>query len=171
MTEQTTVYKLMVLYMLSRIDFSLTNTQISDFVLGKGYTDYFTLQSSLSELEESNLVHLETISNTTYYTITPEGEETITYFVNKVSQPIRDDIDHYLIENRVTLRNETSVIADYYKNTAGDIAVRCRVKEKDEDLIDLTLTVPDVAQAKAICAQWKKKSQPVYEYLMKELMQ
>lgn len=171
MSDPHTLYKLIVLYMLKKIDFSLTNSQISSFILEQGYTTYFTLQSVLSELIESNLVHQETIQNSSFYTITPSGEETIGFFENKISQSIRDDIDAYLKENKLQLRNEVSVLADYYRNTAGEISVRCRVKEKHSDLIDLTLTVPDEAQAKAICNQWQKKCQTVYEYLMKELMQ
>ena len=38
------LYKLMVLYMLNKVDFPLTNSQISEFILDKGYTNYFTLQ-------------------------------------------------------------------------------------------------------------------------------
>lgn len=171
MSEPHTLYKLIILYMLKKIDFSLTNSQISSFILEQGYTTYFTLQSVLSELIESGLIHQETIQNSSFYTITPEGEETIGFFENKISQSIRDDIDHYLKENKMQLRNEVSVIADYYRNTAGEIAVRCQVKEKHSDLIDLTVTVPDEAQAKAICSQWQKKCQTIYEYIMKELLQ
>lgn len=171
MSEPHTLYKLIILYMLKKIDFSLTNSQISSFILEQGYTTYFTLQSVLSELIESGLIHQETIQNSSFYTITPEGEETIGFFENKISQSIRDDIDHYLKENKLQLRNEVSVIADYYRNTAGEIAVRCQVKEKHSDLIDLTVTVPDEAQAKAICSQWQKKCQTIYEYIMKELLQ
>lgn len=171
MPDPHTLYKLIILYMLKKIDFSLTNAQISDFILEQGYTTYFTLQSVLSELTESGLVHQEIIQNSSFYTITPEGEETLGFFENKISPSIREDIDHYLRENKLQLRNEVSVIADYYRNTAGEIAVRCRVKEKHSDLIDLTITVPDEAQAKAICNQWQKKCQTVYEYIMKELMQ
>ena len=43
--------------------------------------------------------------------------------------------------------------------------------EKKKDLCDLRLKVSDEAIAKAMCRQWKTKSQPIYEYLMKELMQ
>ena len=171
MSEPHTLYKLIILYMLKKIDFSLTNSQISSFILEQGYTTYFTLQSVLSELIESGLIHQETIQNSSFYTITPEGEETIGFFENKISQSIRDDIDHYLKENKMQLRNDVSVIADYYRNTAGEIAVRCQVKEKHSDLIDLTVTVPDEAQAKAICSQWQKKCQTIYEYIMKELLQ
>lgn len=171
MADPVTLYKLIVLYMLKKIDFSLTNAQISSFILDKEYTTYFTLQSVLSELTEADLIHQETIQNSSFYTITPEGEETIGFFENKIAKSIRDDIDQYLKENKMQLRNEVSVLADYYRNTAGEFSVRCRVKEKNSDLIDLTLSVPDEPQAKAICRQWQKKCQAVYEYVMKELMQ
>ena len=171
MSEPSTLYKLIILYMLKRIDFSLTNAQISSFILDQGYTNYFTLQSVLSELTESQLIHMETIQNTSFYTITQEGENTLGFFENNISRAIRDDIDHFLKENKLELRNEVAVIADYYRNTAGEFSVRCRVREKESDLIDLTLTVPDETQAKAICQHWKKKCQDVYAYLMKELMQ
>ncbi|HIV22666.1 MAG TPA: DUF4364 family protein [Candidatus Merdiplasma excrementigallinarum] len=171
MSDFNTLYKLMILYMLSKVDFSLTNAQFSSFFLDKGYTDYFTVQSVLSELTASDLIHQEVVQNTSYYTITPGGEETVGYFKNNISSSIRSDIDEYLKANRIQLRNEVSVLADYYKNTGGDISVRCRVKEKQSDLIDLTITVPDETQAKAICRQWQKKCQTVYEFIMRELMQ
>ena len=41
MAEAFTLYKLIILYMLDKVDFPLTNSQISEFVLDKGYTDYF----------------------------------------------------------------------------------------------------------------------------------
>ena len=170
MADPITLYKLIVLYMLKKIDFSMTNAQISNFILDQGYTTYFTLQSVLAELTEAGLIHQETIQNTSLYTITPEGEETIGFFGNKISRSIRDDVDKYLKENKMQLRNEVSVIADYYRNTVGEYSVRCRVKEKNSDLIDLTLCVPEEAQAKAICKQWQKKCQTVYEYIMQELM-
>ena len=55
MAEPFTLYKLIILYMLDRVDFPLTNSQISSFLLDRGYTNYFTLQQAFSELEEANL--------------------------------------------------------------------------------------------------------------------
>ena len=39
MSEPLTLYKLIILYMLEKVDFPLTNAQISGFVLDKGYTN------------------------------------------------------------------------------------------------------------------------------------
>ena len=171
MTEQLTLYKLIILYMLSQIDFSMTWSQISDFVLGQGYTDGFTFQSALSELMEDELVHQETLQNLSYYSITPEGEETLQLLETKISASIRWDIVRYLKKTRLQLRNENAILSEYYRTTLGEYEVRCRVREKQTDLIDLKLTVPEEAQARAIAEQWKAKAQDVYACVIKELMQ
>ena len=53
MAEAFTLYKLIILYMLDKVDFPLTNSQISEFVLDKGYTDYFQLQQNLRTVVSS----------------------------------------------------------------------------------------------------------------------
>ena len=67
MAEPLTLYKLIILYMLKKVDFPLTNAQITDFMLDHEYTTYFTLQQALSELLESELIRVETISHTSQY--------------------------------------------------------------------------------------------------------
>ena len=56
MAEPLTLYKLIILYMLKKVDFPLTNAQISEFVLDQEYTTYFTLQQAISELVEAGLI-------------------------------------------------------------------------------------------------------------------
>lgn len=65
MAEAFTLYKLIILYMLDKVDFPLTNSQISEFVLDKGYTDYFKLQQALSELADGGLILKESTHNRT----------------------------------------------------------------------------------------------------------
>ena len=168
--SSNTLYKLMLLYMLGKIDFSMTYSQIADFILEKGYTDFFTLQSSINELTDADLIHEEKIRDTTYYTITPEGEKTIGYFHTRLSLPLREDIDLYLKENKMALIDHSSVQSDYYLRTSGSYEVQCTVLEKQERLIDLKLTVTDEEMAKAICSQWKEKCQAIYAYIMQQLM-
>lgn len=80
MSEPITLYKLIVLYMLHKVDFPLTTSQISSFILDRDYTSFFTLQSVLSELSETGMIRLEKIRNTSYYTITVPGRMPCTTF-------------------------------------------------------------------------------------------
>ena len=51
-----TLYKLMILWFLDSVDFPLSNAVISNYILEKGYTDYFKIQTTFSELEEAGLI-------------------------------------------------------------------------------------------------------------------
>lgn len=47
MAEPITIYKLTILNMLDKVDFPLTNTQISNFFLEQDYTDYFRVPAGI----------------------------------------------------------------------------------------------------------------------------
>jgi len=170
MAEPVTLYKLIVLYMLSKADFPLTDSQLSDFILGQGYTDYIILHQVFSDLEESDMIRSEIILNNRYYSMTDAGAEALKFFHNRISPAIRSDIDQYMAENKMKLRDEVSVLADYYKNTDGDYSVHCYVKEKLSRPIDMTFSVPYEEQAKKACRNWQEHSQRIYEFIIKELL-
>ena len=170
MAEAYTLYKLIILTMLERVDFPLTNAQISDFILTKEYTNYFTLQQVLSELVETELLEENTVRNSTYYHVTEKGKETLNFFGHMVSEAIHEDMDAYFRANAIALRDEMAVRADYYENNHDEYNVRLRVMEKESAVIDLTLSVPTESQANSICDNWKKKNQKLYAYLMQELL-
>ena len=95
--EPLTLYKLIILYMLNRVNFKLTYSQISSFILEKEYTNYFTLQQVISELLSSGLIHVKTAGSTSRYQITEQGTETLGFFSNRISDPIKEEIDNFLI--------------------------------------------------------------------------
>lgn len=156
--------------MLKKVSFPLTNAQISDFILGEEYTSYFHLQQALSEMAESNLVTVQSVRNTSYYKMTEEGEQTLSYFGNQISDAIKADIERYLKKNAYELRNEVSNRADYYQLPSSEYEVRCQVIEQKTKLIEITLTVPTEDAASAICRNWSSKSASLYETIMNELL-
>lgn len=170
MAEPLTLYKLIVLFMLEKVDFPLTNAQISGFILDKGYTNYFHLQQAISELDESGLIQTTTIRNASYLKITQSGIQTLEFFGNEISDEIKKEITEFFRENSMEMRNERSVIADYYKSDKEGYLVRCQAKERDVPLLDLTMTVPTKEAAEAMCASWKQKSEQVYEKLLDMLL-
>lgn len=168
--DTTTLYKLMVLYMLNKVNFPLSNGQISEFVLKHQYTNYVTLQEIIDTLVTDNFISVLTYRSSTQYKLTPEGMETISFFANKISPAIREDIDNYLKENSYELKCETNTISDYYRNTDGEYTVHCQVKEGSHTLIEVNLSVPLESQADAMCGKWKDASQEIYDLIMHKLL-
>lgn len=155
--------------MLGRVDFPLTKGQVDDFILEREYTNYLTLQQVLTELTDAGLIQIKSIRNRTYLSITEEGKKTLSYFDNRISNSIKDDIDSYLKANELKLRNEVSVQSDYYKSTSGEYEAHLVAKEKGVTLVDIRLSVPLPEMASTICDNWTKKNQEIYQILTEKL--
>lgn len=168
--DQLALYnKLLVLYMLNKVSFPLTQAQIYDFLLERNYVNFMNLQRAITELVDAGLVTARSRHNRTYLTITAEGQETLDFFKSRIDTSIRKDIDTFLSANQFRLRNEASVSSDYNKVLSGDYEVRLTVKEKDVTVVEITLSVPNQESAEAVCANWQKKNQDIYQYLAGQL--
>ena len=170
MTDNLTLYKLIILYMLNEVDFPLTTSQISEFVLDQGYTTYFKLQEALNDMVDSNLLIIESTYNRTLYHLTDEGSETIFVFRDRISPAIQNDVDEYLKEKHYDLKEEAGVKANYYLNSKNGYVVRCQIVENGVNLIDLKLVVPTETEAETIASNWIRKNQQLYTSLLTELL-
>lgn len=167
--DPLTLYKLILLYMLDRVDFKLTSAQISSFVLEKEYTNYMTLQQVISDLLDAELIQAETLRNRTYYAITDEGQKTLSYFGNRIGNAIIEDIHAFLKEKNLELKNEASITANYDKAVTGGYDAELTAKEKNVELVKIKLNVPTEEMAETLCDNWHHKNQQIYKYLMQEL--
>lgn len=158
--DTLTLYKLIVLYMLNRVNFPMTTAQVSDFILEREYTNFLTLQQVISELNEAGMISSETIRNRTHLSVTKEGRETLHFFQNRISDAIKQEINTYFRENEFALRNEVSVLGDYYKSTSGEYEAHLVAKDRGIRLVDITLSVPDESTAASICDNWQKRTRP-----------
>ena len=167
--DPLTLYKLIVLYMLNKVSFPLSSSQIGDFILEKDYTNFLTLQQVFSDLKENNLIASKTVRNRTLFSITEEGMNTLSYFQNRISDAIKTDVVEYLRENEMELRNEVPILSDYYKSTNGEYEAHLWAKDRDVELVSIKLTVPTEEIASSICAKWQDKNQQIYQYLTEQL--
>lgn len=167
--DPLTLYKLIVLYMLEKVTFPMTTAQISDFILAREYTNFLTLQQVLNEITDAHLISAQSIGNRTHLMLTDGGRETLHFFQNRISPAIKEDIDTYFRENEFTIRNEVSILADYYKSTSGEYEAHLVAKDRGIKLVDLTLSVPTEEMAAGICDNWQQKNQEIYQYLTQML--
>ena len=154
------------------MNFHLLTLRFQQFFLENEYTNYFTVQKSLSELIEDGFVFLNVNRNTSYYHFNFKKEEKVLkFFENKIPNPIVDDVDMFLMNNKYELRNEVGTVSDYYRASNGDYVVHCQVKEGDSTLIEVNIATPDKETASKMCATWEDKdcSQEIYQYVIDKL--
>lgn len=167
--DPLTLYKLIVLYMLDRVNFPLTKAQVFDYILEKEYTTFMPLQQAISELTDADMVRAKSIRNRTHLEITKEGKDTLGFFENRISSQIREDIDNYFKDNQFELKNEVSVLSNFYKATSGEYEANLIIREKNINLVNITLSVPTKEMAASICEKWETANQDVYNSLVEKL--
>lgn len=168
-TESMVLYKLIVLYMLDRVNFTLTNSQISGFILDKGYTNYFTLQEAINGLIDSGFAYVSNMRGASHYKITDKGEEALSMFENRIPYAIKQDVLDFFEKQQINLKKETEVQADYFLNDMNEYTVSCVINDRNEPLLDIRFCVPTQAVASAICENWRHKSTEIYDLLVKQL--
>ena len=79
---------------------------------------------------------------------------------NNIKQEIRD----YFKEEKINLKNESEIFADFIINDHGEYTVKCALKERRETLLDIRINVPTKDMARSICDNWRTKSTDVYRF-------
>ncbi len=169
-SEPITIYKLMILYMLSHVNFPLTNSQLSDFFISHNYTNYFSFQQAVNELVEVGLIQSHSHHGSTKYELTSQGEDTIKFFGSKLNPSAVSDMDKYLKQNNFKFVTESSNIAEYYRNSDLDYIVHFEVREGKTKLINLELSAMNEKTAKHMCDKWRDKSSDIYKFIISNLL-
>lgn len=169
-TNELAQHKLLLLYVLDRIDIPMNNSEITQFVLEHNYMDYFMTQQYLSELVESNFIAVITIANKECYHLSEVGKEVLAYFSNRIPEKLKKEIDKNYEQKKQDLVKEAQIISNYYKKNDSQYIVNLKVIENKITLFDLSLNVVSNKQAKLICDHWKKKPDHIYEKIMNLLV-
>ncbi|MBQ7446491.1 MAG: DUF4364 family protein [Eubacterium sp.] len=151
-----TLYRLIVLYMIGESNDPLSNTQITGFILEKEYTNYFVLQETIGNLLDSGLIISESVHGNTLYYLTDEGRQTLSYFADKISDSIKDDVLDFL-ENANLYYDEPVAASTYEKTGDNGFDVTCSIRNRKKTLLKIVLSVSTEEQADAICRNWNEQ--------------
>lgn len=168
--SKSALNKLIVLYILDKIEFPLTNTQITNIVLENNIINYFSLQESMVELEQSDLVRLEENEQKTTFHLTEIGRKTLSMFQTKIPKSARTALSEYIAKNKDIIKKESEIQAEFSKKNDHEYIVNLKAIENNIVLIDLKLSVVSVKQAKFICEKWKSSSGKIYGQIMDTLI-
>lgn len=168
-TDSLKLYKLIILYFLSRSNQEMTNAILSDFILEYGYTDYLSIQETLNALTEDGLIHMKQTKSTAWYSITDSGRETLQYFTWQLPSDTIRQIENYLQQHKYDIARDTTIRTDYTKLSRTEYMVTCSVVEKNTTLMEISLNVLGEETAMDICRRFHNKSDEIYSALIRTL--
>lgn len=170
LNETSMLYKLTVLYILSKVQFPISNNQISNFILENDFTDYFNIQQIMSELIEDGYVTEDTVRNRTFYRLSDDGAAALKLLIRELSPSIRHDVEEYIKKNKMNLRDEISVMADYYQVDINHYVAHLFVDEDAFRLLEINVATTTEEEADKICANWRNSSSELYPIILEKLL-
>lgn len=163
--------KLLLMYILDKMDLPLSYNQISKFAMEENYMNYFTLQQALAEMTEVGFLDKVQDSSSTRYTITDEGNKVLHYFEKNIPLPVRNKIIKYVEDNRKSVKRDYEITANYfYDHSNGEFIVKCGAYEDETILMEINMSVVSREQAKLICNNWKANINSLYGSILNELI-
>ena len=163
-------YKLVILYILDRLETPISNAELTRIILERNIAQYMAIQESLEDLVGDGYISVSENRNSHLYSITNEGRETLSFFYQNLSVPLRDDIDDCLSKEQYHLRDLAASTADYYEINKNEYICELKVVERGSELVNINLLVTSPEEADTICNRWKEENADVYEFLITRLL-
>lgn len=160
--------KLLLLRAIDRLG-AVTAEQLLVFMVENELMGYIALQLGLAELCESGLVRKQPHALGTLHAITGKGRDALSMFENRVPHSRLASIDECAAAWRKRFRREKTMPADFEKLENGTYAVRLRLLENDENLLDMTIGVPTHEEAQRFSDAWQEAASSIYAHIMRTL--
>jgi len=167
--------KLLLLYLINRLELPMTRAQITDFIIQKELMSYYTMEETLFTMVEAGLLEAENEvaaqdENTTRYFISTEGLTTLEFFESHIPKHVRQLINQYIDDNRGKIKRDYESTANYFHDaSAEEFKVKCGVYEDQRALLELSISVATREQAKLIQSNWKANAGKIYTKIIEVL--
>lgn len=154
--------KLVILYALVRLG-PVTSMQLLQFLVEYDLMNYFTMQLSLSEMEEAGQITQHPHPLGSLLLVTQSGAYTLGVFDHRIPISRRELIDREAPAWHERFRSEQQTPADSYPLSGGGTCIRLRLMEGDDSLMDILLKLGDDASFTFLQKRWRSAAQGVYE--------
>lgn len=161
--------KLMILYLLKNVSFSLNHENLSNFFLDK-YTTFITFQEILSDLVDTKLIDEYKTKTSIFYKTTADGADALDTFLIDISPEHKKELDDYIKENKFKLKEESMISANYSDNNKDSFKIVLEINENKDETFKIEMDVPTTDAAITMCENWKEKAKSIYTYIIKQLL-
>ena len=163
--------KLLILYLIDKMDLPLSRSQITEFANECDYMDYYTLQQTLAEMVEDKYLEKTQENNNTRFSISDEGLTALEYFEKHIPGATRARINKYVHDNFNSVKKDYEITANYFlDNETNEYIVKCGVYDDEKILMEINISVVSRDQAKLILNNWKTRVNVMYMNILRQLI-
>ncbi len=154
--------KILVLYLMDRVEYPIDFTQLTDLSLCDGGVDYFDLVQAVADLVETGHLRLEDQR----YSITEKGRRDGRITQDQLAFSLRKKCDGNLARLNGLLRQMDQVRAKILPRPEGGATLQVGLKDAQSELLSLSLYCPTEQAAQNMAAAFRRDPHRVYRAVL-----
>lgn len=163
-------YKLLILYILYKVNKPITNDEFLQLVLSITDINYFYFQQFVLDLIEMKYITCSLREGHDVYKITQEGIEALKLTGDMIPGIVKLKVDSNFKTELDDIENAVSVTAEYFLKSEKNYVVRCKIVENGETMFELNAFAGSSDKAKEIVDNWKSDAVNIYPQIINALL-
>lgn len=162
-------YKVLILYILYKVNKPITNEEFLKLVLSITDINYFYFQQFLLDLLETKYIKYIPSEDHELYAITPEGIEALKLTGDMIPGILKLKVDSNFENELDIIENEVSVSAEYFPKSEKEYKIKCKIFENGETTFEIKTFAGSREKAKEIVNNWKNHAVDIYPKIIQAL--
>lgn len=158
--------KILILYTLSIATIPLTDYDLSIIMLDNLLMNYFTFNQSINDLLEGHFIE----HDKNFVDLTEMGRNMLKLFGSSLDSYKKLIIDNYMEKNQKKVSEANSVSASVTGIDTEKFIVSLSLKEKNDDILNLSIEVPDSDMAQTMKRTFEEEPYETYKKILNLLM-
>lgn len=161
--------KVLILYILNKMEEPITNDNLLKLVLSVMDMNYFYFQQFLLDLIENQYIITFHQDNKSVYQITDSGRETLKLMHDILPGIMKLKVDTSFKTELKASKEEESITAEFIPRSENDYTVTCRINENNSTIFEVKIFAGSREEAKKIVDNWKENAYRIYPEILNSL--
>ena len=161
--------RLILLYVLNKINMPLTLERIVYIACGNEWMNYFDLSEAIVELTESELLTAVSDAGGKTFVISAAGREALSEFMSRIPYSLRNEIEAFCESNARRIRMVSQNLSRITKSSGGEWNVRLWVEDNGAEQLSISIACPTRTYANELCNRWVDSASDIYQNIIAQL--
>ena len=162
--------KVLILYVLSKLNEPVTNDNLLQFVISVVDMNYFYFQQFLLDLLEKNyIICFSQDDGKQVYQITDIGREALSLTDDILPGIIKLKVDTSFGKEMKEIKEEEAITAEYVPIGNDNYTVTCKINENNNCIFEVSVFAGSREEAKNIVDNWKENAYRIYPEILNSL--
>lgn len=170
MKEGLAENKVLILYLLNKLQDGIKNDNLYKIVSSANNMNYFYFQELLTDLIESNFVGSFTKDEDIFVKITSDGQNALSLTKSLLPGILKLKADTVFKEEVSSIAEQSSIITEYVPKDEKNYTVKCKIIEKNEIIFEVSTFAGSRDRAKQISDNWKNNANNIYPQIINLLL-